>query len=188
MHGRECVVLLCRAAHSDAVGDVQTTSLAKALAASGSGNGDSLPELASTSGNGGGGNGGTAEAVATPRTPTRDGEDGSLASIMTAQRDRFRQRCCNPVNVQRLLSTDRQQHAPVLFDGIASGAACYHLHDVKLTDHGVTNLCTPRVLRLEEDLGVAQAETTRLQAELAASQKDNLDMVAKVSCSSPVSV
>jgi len=40
-------------------------------------------------------------------------------------------------------------------------------------------------LRLEEDLGVAQAETARLQAELAASQKDNLDMVAKVSSSNP---
>ena len=82
----------CRAAHGDAVGGLHTTSsLAKALAANGSGNGDSLPEVASTGGNGGGSNGG-AEGVATPGTPMRDGEDGSLASIMTAQRDRFRQR------------------------------------------------------------------------------------------------
>ena len=87
--------MLRRAAHSDALGSLQTTALAKALAASGSDNGDGLTEVASTSGNGGGGNGG-AEPVATPRTPTRDGEDGSLASILTAQRDRFRQRYGNP--------------------------------------------------------------------------------------------
>ena len=92
--------MLCRAAHSDASGSLQTTALAKALAASGSGNGDSLPQVASTGGNGGG-NGGS-EPVATPRTPTRDGEDGSLASIMTAQRDRFRQRCGNPPSASPL--------------------------------------------------------------------------------------
>ena len=43
--------------------------------------------------------------------------------------------------------------------------------------------CCPlmlRILRLEEDLGVAQSEAAALRAELAASQKDNLDMVAKV--------
>ena len=85
------ITLLCRAPRSDAAEDSQTTALAKALIAGGSGNGDrsQAPAL----GGGGGGGNGAAEAVATPRTPTRDGEDGSLISIVTAQRDRFRQRC-----------------------------------------------------------------------------------------------
>ena len=69
-------------------------SPAKLLETGSSGNGDALPALGSGGGNGGGGNGAAAEAVATPGTPTRDGEDGSLASIVTAQRDRFRQRYC----------------------------------------------------------------------------------------------
>ena len=78
--------------NGEAAEDRQATTLAKALDTGGSGNGGAA--AAAVIGGNGSGNGGSgpAEAVATPQTPTRGGEDGSLASIVTAQRDRFRQR------------------------------------------------------------------------------------------------
>ena len=86
---------LCRPGpNGDAGEDHQATALAKALDAGGSGNGGAAAAAPVDGNGGGGGDGGDSgpEAVATPQTPTRGGEDGSLASIVTAQRDRFRQR------------------------------------------------------------------------------------------------